>query len=323
MERISPSRLSPMPDNPRVSVVVAAYNHAPFLAQRLRSVLDQRYSDAEVIFLDDASTDNTPEAFAPFADDPRIRAVFNDTNTGNAYTQANRGVRMARGDYVWVAQGDDYADPDLLSTLVPILDANPRVGIAYCQSLAVDPEGNTIESLARATERLDPQRWQADFINDGRDEIRRFLIQRNTIPTLSAVVFRKSVLEAVGYFDESLRLSGDYLTWVRMLMRSDLAFVARPMNFFRYHGGSVRRRSSNEGLLIQGRYRVLEAIRDEMGLPDAELEAAFDRVSKSWLKKMTRRENRISLRGGMEIWRLARRVDPRLHRRLLAKLLPH
>ena len=309
------------PSSPRVSVVVAAYNHAPFLNQRLRSVLEQHYHDFEVIFLDDASTDDTARVFAPFADDPRIRAVFNARNTGNAYVQANRGVRMARGEYVWVAQGDDHAHPDFLATLVPILEANPQVGIAYCQSLAVDETGREIESLARATARLDPRRWQGDFINDGRDEIRRFLIQRNAIPTLSAVVFRKSVCEAVGYFDESLRLSGDYLTWVRMLMRSNIAFVARPMNFFRYHGGSVRRRSSQEGLLIQGRYRVLAAIRDELGLPEAELEAAFDRVLKSWLKKMTRREKRIGLAGGLAIWRLARGVDRRLSRRLLRGLL--
>jgi len=310
-----------MPSPPRVSVVIAAYNHAPFLAQRLRSVLEQRYTDMEIIFLDDASTDDTAAAFAPFADDPRIRAVFNDTNTGNAYVQANRGVDLARGEYVWVAQGDDHAHPDFLATLVPILEANPRVGIAYCQSLAVDEQGREIESLSRATARLDPTRWQADFINDGRDEIRRFLIHRNTIPTLSAVLFRKSVLAAVGGFDESLRLSGDYLTWTRMLMRSDIGFNARPMNYFRYHGGSVRRRSSNEGLLIQGRYRVLQALREELGLSGAELESAFDRVLKSWLKKMTRRENRISPQGGLAIWRLAQRVDPALHRRMLRRLL--
>lgn len=311
-----------MSAHPKVSVIVAAYNHAPFLAQRLHSVLNQRYRDFEVIYLDDASTDPSAQVFAPFASDPRIRAVINTTNTGNAYTQANRGVRMALGEYIWVAQGDDYADPDFLTTLVPILDANPQVGIAYCQSQEVDINGNPRASLSQAATRLDPSHWQRDFINHGQDEIRRYLIQRNTIPTLSAVLCRKRVLEEVGYFDESLRLSGDYLTWVRMLMRSDIAFSARAMNYFRYHDGSVRSRSSQEGLLIQGRYRVLEAIRDGMELTPAELETALNRVLKSWLKKQFRRHKPISLQGGWQILRLARRVDPRLGRRLLTRWVP-
>ncbi len=72
-----------------------------------------------------------------FLEDRRIRVIRNTVNSGSAFKQWNRGVREARGEYVWIAEADDSAEPTLLSRLVPLLDQNPQVGIAYCQSMEV------------------------------------------------------------------------------------------------------------------------------------------------------------------------------------------
>jgi glycosyltransferase involved in cell wall biosynthesis len=123
---------------PKVSVIIPNYNHAPFLQRRIESVLNQTYRDFEIIYLDDASTDHSGEIFAAFADDQRIRAVLNTTNTGIPGKQWNKGVLEARGDYVWIAESDDYADEHFLERLVSRLDEYPTAGLAYCQSLVVN-----------------------------------------------------------------------------------------------------------------------------------------------------------------------------------------
>lgn len=220
---------------PNVSVIIPNYNHAPFLRRRIESVLQQSYQDFEVIFLDDASEDNSAEVFAPFAGDPRIRAFFNDTNTGIPGKQWNRGVRAARGEYIWIAESDDYADPAFLERLVPQLEAHPTAGLVYCQSRIVNENGEVIGSYDHHAAELGSKRWQEDFFNVGEDECNNYLLYKNTIPNASAVLFRKRVYEEAGYADEWVRYCGDWLLWIKMLMISDLVFVAAPLNYHRRH----------------------------------------------------------------------------------------
>lgn len=223
---------------PRVSVVVPNYNHARHLALRLDSILDQTFQDFEVIYLDDASTDDSAEVFSAYAGHPRIRAVQTLENSGNPSIQWNRGVRMARGEYVWIAESDDFADPRFLEVLVERLDTHPGAGLAYCQSWQTDVAGRDIRTYAFHTEALDPQRWLNDFVNAGIDECRRYLSKLNTLPNASAVLFRRRLYEAVKGADETLAYCADWLLWFRILMLSDVVFVAEPLNHYRRHEGA-------------------------------------------------------------------------------------
>ncbi|HMB90006.1 MAG TPA: glycosyltransferase [Rhodothermales bacterium] len=220
---------------PKVSVIIPNYNHAPFLRRRIESVLEQSYQDFEIIFLDDASDDNSAEIFAAFADDPRIRALFNETNTGIPGKQWNRGVRAARGEYIWIAESDDYADPTFLERLVPQLEAHPTAGLVYCQSCIVNENDEIIGSYDHHAAELGSKRWQEDFFNVGEDECNNYLLYKNTIPNASAVLFRKRIYKEAGYADEWVRYCGDWLLWIKMLMISDLVFVAEPLNYHRRH----------------------------------------------------------------------------------------
>src|ERR1700738_3854186 len=118
---------------PRVSVVIPNYNHARYLRQRVDSVLQQSYQDFEVILMDDCSTDDSRIVISEYANDPRIRISLNEKNSGSAFKQWNKGVGLARGEYVWIAESDDYADPHLLETLVSRLEAEPRAVFCSCR----------------------------------------------------------------------------------------------------------------------------------------------------------------------------------------------
>src|SRR5215472_4105163 len=109
---------------PKVSVIIPNYNHARYLQQRIDTVLGQTFQDFEVILLDDCSTDESRSIISEYAKDPRVRTEFNEVNSGSTFKQWNKGVRLARGEYVWIAESDDYADKRFLEKLVYRLDAD-------------------------------------------------------------------------------------------------------------------------------------------------------------------------------------------------------
>src|SRR5882762_42615 len=119
---------------PTVSIVVPNYNHARFLRQRLDSIVGQTFQDFELILLDDCSTDESQSILREYATDSRVRLEFNEKNSGSTFKQWNKGVRLARGEYIWIAESDDYADERLLERLVGVLEAEPEVTLAYCRS---------------------------------------------------------------------------------------------------------------------------------------------------------------------------------------------
>src|ERR1035441_8594166 len=115
---------------PKVSIVVPNYNHARFLRRRVESVLRQTFQDFEVILLDDCSTDDSRSILSKYADDPRVRIEFNEVNSGSPFKQWNKGVELALGEYVWIAESDDYADERLLEKLVARLEAEPATALS-------------------------------------------------------------------------------------------------------------------------------------------------------------------------------------------------
>jgi len=311
-----------MPTSPTVSVVVPNYNHAVYLEQRLKSILEQSYQDFELIYLDDGSTDDSSSVFAKFATEPRVRSYTNECNAGNTFGQWNRGVKLSRGRYVWIAESDDAAEPELLEGLVGVLERHPKVGLAYCQSWRVDPNGARRRSGRRYTNDIDRKRWRSDYYNSGRDECERFLALKNTIPNASAVVFRKDVFQAAGGAPEDLLFTGDWMTWIRMLMRSDVYYVSSKWNLFRQHPQTVRRRAVIEGIGAGERYRILDFILTHVRPSPQTIDRALGRAAENWVDSATMRGNRVSMTSHRRIHEVASRLDPRLGRRLLRALPP-
>ncbi len=242
---------------PRVTVIVPNYNHEKFLRQRLESVLGQTFADFEVLLLDDASTDASLEVFRPYAADPRVRVLLNDVNSGSPFKQWNRGLDAAAGDYIWIAESDDFAEADFLQDLVAVLDADPNVGIAYCQSRIVHMDDSDIEPgrvKAWYATFEDKERWEKGYRNSGRAELANYMVYKNTIPNASAVLFRRSLLNDGLRAPENMRLAGDWMFWARILCRTDLVFLAKPLNYFRVaHSHSQRSKTAQHGLeLMEG-----------------------------------------------------------------------
>jgi len=301
---------------PKVTVIIPNYNHSRFLEKRIQSVLNQTYQDFEIIYLDDASTDDSHEVFAKFAGEKRIRTIYNQVNSGSPFKQWNKGIREAKGEYVWIAESDDYADKHLLAELVNRLDKHPTVGIAYCQSWKVDENDNILSCFQEWTADLDEQRWKKDFVNNGKDECSRYLIFKCILPNASAALIRRSVYEKVGGIDEKMRVAGDWMLWAKMLLVSDISFVAEPLNYYRKHGKSVTSNYHRGGLLIAEYCQILSYISHSIAIPKHLLEEVFDRIVVWWLNTILHRQN-INLNRNIRIYRLLSKINHKITHRLI------
>lgn len=223
-----------------ISAIIPNFNHAPFLAARIESVLGQTYSNLECIILDDGSLDGSQDIIRSYAEkDKRVRQINFTSNSGNTFVQWNRGVREAKYDLIWIAESDDTADENMLDALLKSIDQDERIVLSFCQSKRVDAEGQVTGSWKDYTDGMTPDIFSQDFILAGTDYINKYLIHKNTIPNASAVLFRKSIYESIGGADEELPTNSDWLTWLKMCCIGHIAFVPEPLNLFRYHKGSV------------------------------------------------------------------------------------
>lgn len=236
----------------RVSVVVPSYNYASFIAERLSTILNQTYPVHEIIFLDDASRDDSVAlARAQLGDcDVPHRIIVNETNSGSVFAQWRRGVELARGDYVWIAEADDLSEPGFLEEVMRGFD-DDKVVLSYCESQQIDQSGAVLAmNYQDYVSDLGSEHWKRSYVADGRDEIRNFLAVKNTIPNVSGIVMARAPLARTlsQHFDEiaRYRVAGDWRTYLNLLSIGRVAFSPEPLNWHRRHSGGVTIGSFNE-----------------------------------------------------------------------------
>ncbi|MDR0799671.1 MAG: glycosyltransferase [Dysgonamonadaceae bacterium] len=231
---------------PQVSIIIPNYNHAAYLKERIESILNQTYTDYEIILMDDCSTDNSREIIESYRSHPKVgRILYNEQNSGSPFRQWERGIEAAQGRFLWIAESDDTADPHFLETLIPCL-FNDYIAIAYCQSNRMSAEGMITGNWADQTNKLYPKQFESDFCMKGAEFIDRYLLQQNVIPNASAVLFRKSACQAVGNMDTTIKKCGDWLFWLKLLTVGNVCFCAQSLNNYRYHTDSVIARAAKE-----------------------------------------------------------------------------
>ena len=225
--------------NPLVSVIVPNFNHAQYLPQRLDSILNQTYSDYELIILDDCSSDESRQVISQYQKKyPQISNCFNKENSGTPFKQWNLGVGLAKGDFIWIAESDDFADVNFLSSVVPVLEKNPNVAIVHCLTQRVDENGDILQTKKNHFPMGCHPRWKKDFINSGDKEVSHFLAKANTIINVSGCLLRKTCYMESGWADETMKYCADWYLYIRMLKKYDIAYVAGPLNYFRRHNMS-------------------------------------------------------------------------------------
>ena len=221
-----------------VSVVVASYNHAEFLARRMESLLDQTYVPMEILVIDDCSTDRSVEVLRRYGSQPRVKLVLRERN-GGWVAVSNQGIEMATGEYILLANCDDACDPRMIERLVGSISQEPNIGVSFCRSTMIDDKDRILGDDFEVRERGFRTRCAADT-KIGRDEMNRFLLHSCVIPNLSAALIRRRCFEVVGGLSDEYRACSDWEFFFRVASQFDFAYVAEPLNRFRQHPTTIR-----------------------------------------------------------------------------------
>ena len=263
---------------PKVSVIVPNYNYARYLPDRIDSILKQTFQDFELILLDDASTDGSAALLERWRNHPKVsHIVVNDTNSGSPFAQWERGIALAHGEYIWIAEADDLAAPGFLAATVAALDSHPAASVAIAMSALIDSEGNPADHAP-----YEP--FEADgkvVAIDGNDYVASRMLARNTVYNASMTLFRREHYASLT--DRSymrMRSSGDWYLWAEMLCDSAIVEIHQRLNSFRLHSGSTTKKAeSSPRQMAEGALCVLSIIRAQRnGIPRAIVETSLYRI---------------------------------------------
>lgn len=222
---------------PQVSVIVPNYNHAKYLQKRIDSVLDQTFQDFEIIILDDCSTDNSKEIIESYRSNPSIsKIIYNDKNNGNIAAQWKLGVDNSAGEYIWIAESDDFADNHFLDDQINIIRENKNCGLVYCNSYIVNEKDEIIGSMENWKNNLfKVDKWNHSYSNNGRNELFDFLIHACTINNLSSCVIKKSLVKKHFNNISDIKYTVDWILYMMLLYHSDICYNNKKLNFYREH----------------------------------------------------------------------------------------
>jgi len=221
-------------DNQLVSIIMPSYNHAHFLKRTIRSVIDQTYTNWELIIVDNHSGDNTDEVIASF-NEPRIR-LYKIHNNGIIARSRNMGINESRGEFIAFLDSDDWwCAGKLLQSIEVLLSGQDLI---YHDMFLVEHENNLYNG-------------KLSFRTLDHPVFASLLTEGNAIIN-SSVVVRARLLQATGLLDEQKDLiaSEDYDLWIRISLVTDKFYkIQECLGFYWYGGANV---SKNKNLSVAG-----------------------------------------------------------------------
>jgi len=277
-----------MSENPVVSIIVPSFNHAPYLEKRLTSIFHQTFRDFEVILLDDCSTDGSIEILQTYASRTQVTHVdLNTSNTGSPFRQWQKGIQLARGEFIWIAESDDWAEDSWLATAVQILWSHPDVGLVSQKSHLIDEPGEIIGEtnyqfitpcFSCVESCVEKFRWY-----DGRAFVIDNMLYRSGIYNASGVLFRKHLVEGFSAYVQ-YKQAGDTLFWTHILLSSNIIILDEKRNYFRKHNQSVTSLNYGSSMIpMVEMYHRIKYVNERGVLSAGQLEQA---LQKAFLRTM-------------------------------------
>lgn len=282
----------------KISVVVPNYNYSNYLYQRVYSILNQNYKIHELIILDDASKDNSlfyiKQIEQKISEFVNVKVVVNDINSGNAFSQWQKGINLATGDYVWVAEADDYAKKNFLNEVVSPLKKNNNIVISYADTGFIDSNGYiTKNSLVDQIDILKTNHWNASYVNKGIAEINCYSYLNCTIPNVSGTIIKKGNYDEIFESAKKFHQSGDWFTYLNILNLGDISFINKTLNYYRVHGNNISQTFDKKAHILEIQ-RIYKFVKEKYGIDDEQQIQMYNRIKflcKVWSVKLNEKEN--------------------------------
>lgn len=272
---------------PKVSVILPNYNHAIYLDERIESILNQSFRDFELIILDDCSTDHSRQVIDKYKDHEKVSTIiYNDVNSGSTFLQWEKGIAKSMGEYIWIAESDDWCELNLLAELVSGLEKDQNCTFSYCQSYCIQ---NTNQIS-----------WQSQHpllseVIDGNIFIRQYMLLNNSVFNASMVLWKKELFQSVSKEFLNYKFCGDWLFWVELCKYGNVHISGKLLNYFRKHDNDISGKAGKSGLEIVEMLKVLNSLYSEKLIDDKEYKNAYKRHFKRYWTQKSSLDLKISM----------------------------
>ncbi len=204
---------------PLISIIIPVYNHARFLPETLKSLINQTYKNIEIIIVDDGSTDETPAVCKAFAEqNPRIK-VITQSNKGPSAAR-NKAIAASRGEYIGLLDSDDVLFPERIATQYEVLQKNPDVDLVYTAIIMVDIKGHPCGELHGKD--YPPE----DFL--------ALMFFRNIIPNSNTILAKRECFVSHPYNEKFIHAE-DYELMMRLAHIYKFRYIDIPLIYYRRH----------------------------------------------------------------------------------------
>jgi glycosyltransferase involved in cell wall biosynthesis len=274
-----------------ISVIVPNYNHKKFLKKRLDSIFNQSFQDFEVILLDDKSTDDSIQVLSKYATHSKVsHYINNEQNSGSPFKQWSKGISLAKGKYIWIAESDDYSDPLFLEKTVAILEKNPSIGLVSVYSQMVDETGRKLQNSRDWLPSQITKDAEKVYIEDGTSFLLKEMLYKNSIHNASGVLFRKSLASDLELDFTKFKQAGDVAFWVELLKQSDIAILKETLNYWRKHSKSVTKQNyKTRSLVMSEHLKIIKYVLKKINPKELEQYLSnrshtFNRLIRRWYR---------------------------------------
>lgn len=242
-----------------ISVIIPNYNHAPYLELRINTILNQTFTDFEVIILDDCSTDSSRDVINIYRNHPKVaHIIFNETNSGSVFKQWMKGISLAKGNWILIAESDDWSEPALLETLFEGTKNDADVTLSFCQTLTVYDDGK-INYTSSITSN--------NVLHEGKDFIEKRIINSRGIATAGSALFRKDVMASMPDISD-FRSSGDWKFWMVVASEGKVNESAKYLHYWRRHAANTTNKPELFFSKMKELYQIFGWARDQKFIPE-------------------------------------------------------
>lgn len=239
---------------PKVSVILTSYNHDKFIKYAIESVLNQTYTDYELIIWDDASSDNSWSLINQYSD-PRIKTFRNDENTGGIVYESNKAFSdVATGKYIAIHHSDDVWETEKLEKQVAFLDANDDCGAVFTNALAITEDGSPLTDEKHFYFDIfdQPNRTRFEWLN-------HFFYKGNALCHPS-VLIRKKCYEECGLYRLGLAQLPDFDMWIRLCLKYEIHVLPEKLVKFRVRDNEANASGSRPETRIRALYEFYKLL---------------------------------------------------------------
>jgi len=234
-------------NEPLISIVFTSYNHKEYLKQALDSLVNQTYSNVEIIIIDDCSTDGSQEILKSYIGHPKINLQLQSINSGSYVNASNYGATFAKGEYLLFAQCDDFAETIQLEKLIRPFSEYENLGVCFSKSKLIDKDGIVFSDDFFGREIAFKKAVVANPYINGED-MKNYLSFACVIPNLSAALIKRSLFEKVKGLSSQYLVVADWELWLSLAELTDFYYIKEPLNYFRQHDTTIR---SNVKMKVQ------------------------------------------------------------------------